>query len=314
MSTDVAATAADEDGSEVKIPDGSAITGDEEELAARVALLAEENERLRREYRRARQAQYRRTALALVGCGAVAALAGVLFPDARSTLFALAGTGLFAAILTYFLTPERIVPASVGKRTYAAYGALGATLRAQLGLTDETLYLPTGRGETEFESVLLFVPQHAEYELPDPTTLDAGFVVADDERGHGLAVRPTGTGLYPEFSSQVKGVAETPEDLAVQLADALVESFALSDSVTTEVGADGRSVTFGVSGSAFGSVERFDHPIPSFIAVGLARALDRPISVEQLAANGEDTEYLVRCSWEADASDERNEENSERDG
>ncbi|WP_223302225.1 hypothetical protein [Haladaptatus sp. R4] len=124
VSTDVAPTAADEDGSEVEAADNSAITGDDEELAARVALLAEENERLRREYRRARQAEYRRTALALVGCGALAALAGVLFPDARSTLFALAGTGLFAGVLTYFLTPNRIVPASVGERTYAAYGAL----------------------------------------------------------------------------------------------------------------------------------------------------------------------------------------------
>ncbi|WP_223302226.1 hypothetical protein [Haladaptatus sp. R4] len=131
----------------------------------------------------------------------------------------------------------------------------------------------------------------------------------------GDTVSPFGRARWPVSRVFLAGraVAETPEDLAVQLADALVESFALSDSVTTEVGADGRSVTFGVSGSAFGSVERFDHPISSFVAVGLARALDRPISVEQLAAGGEDTEYLVRCSWESDAPDEGNEENSERD-
>ena len=301
MSTDVSTSAGDE--SDAENPDGTAVTDDREELAARLALLAEENERLRREYRRARQAQYRKTALGLACSGVVAALAGVLFPDARSTLFALAGTGLFAGVLTYFLAPERIVPASVGERAYAAFGALGATLRAQLGLSDETLYLPTGRGETEFESVLLFVPQHSEYVHPDPATLDTGFVVSDDERGRGLAVRPTGAGLFPEFASHVGSVAETPEDLAVQLADALVESFALADGVTAEVGSDGESATFGVVGSAFGSVERFDHPIPSFVAVGLARTLDRPVSVEVATADDDRADYLVRCSWESGDED-----------
>ncbi|WP_266080495.1 hypothetical protein [Haladaptatus caseinilyticus] len=293
MSTDVGTSADERESVAVDNP-----VDDREELTARMALLVEENERLRREYRRARQAEYRRTALGLAGCGIVAALAGVLFSDARPTLFTLAGIGLFAAVLTYFLTPERIVPASVGERAYAAFGTLGATIRSELGLSEETLYLPTDRSEDEFESVLLFVPQHADYELPDCSTLTAGFVVPDDERQRGIAVWPTGSGLYQEFRSQVGAIPETPDDLAVQLADALTDSFELADSVTSEVDTDGQSVTFGVVGSAFGSVERFDHPIASFVAVGFARSLNRVVSVEQVATEDDDrTDYVVRCSW-----------------
>ncbi len=269
-----------------------------EELVAQRALLAEENQRLRDEYRRVRQLRYRHAAFGLGGCGIVAALVGVLFPDSRSILFALAGIGLFTAVLTYFLTPERIVPASVGERTYTAFEALGVMLQSELGLVDERLYLPTERSDTnDFAPVLLFVPQHTDYERPDSSILDDGFVITEDERQRGIAIRPTGAALYREFQSQRGKEAETPGELAEQLADGIVESFELADVITTAVDVDGTSVTFGVVGSAFGPVDRFDHPVASFLAVGLARTLDTGVSVEQLATPDDDrTDYLVRCS------------------
>ncbi|MGA9402004.1 hypothetical protein [Haladaptatus sp.] len=48
--------------------------------------------------------------------GALVAVGGLLFPTSRTVLFALVGTGLFGAVLIYFLTPEQFVSAAVGER------------------------------------------------------------------------------------------------------------------------------------------------------------------------------------------------------
>src|SRR5699024_5189946 len=110
------------------------------ELAAQIDVLREENQRLREEYARARRTQYRRTALALAAVGLLATLGGVALPDSRTVLFALGGTGLFAAALTRYLTPEQFISASVGEGIYGSLAATEAALVAELGLQDERLY------------------------------------------------------------------------------------------------------------------------------------------------------------------------------
>ncbi|WP_435156605.1 hypothetical protein [Haladaptatus sp. DFWS20] len=283
--------------------DQQAETISAEELAAQVELLTEENQRLRDEYRRARQASHRRTALGMAGLGTLAGLGGILFPSSQSVLFALAGTGLFIAVLTYFLTPEQFVSAAVGERTYAAHAKTGAELIDSLGLSEHRLYLPTEKRPEESDGnggidggIRLFVPHHREYGLPDSNQLKSMFVVTADERQRGITLPPTGAGLFDEFESMVDDPASELPELAAQLADALVEGFELVENATPEVDIDGEQVTIGISGSRYGGVKRFDHPVASFIAVGLAREMQQPVTLETTTTDDDRTDYVIRCS------------------
>jgi hypothetical protein len=264
---------------------------DVEELRARVDLLREENRRLRRQYAATRRSQYRRTAALLFLAGAVALVAASLFPDARTVLVAVGSVGVFAAVLTVYLTPERFVPASVGERVSAAAAANGDALVADLGLADDRLYVPTDG------AVRLFVPQHADYDLPDAAALDPGFVVTDADQERGVALVPSGGQLFEAFERTHGGpLADEPGPLANQLVDALVEQFELVDGARPDVDSDDGRVTLGISGSAYGDVTRFDHPVTSFLAVGVATGLDAPVSAS--VAEGDDrSDYLVTLRW-----------------
>jgi uncharacterized small protein (DUF1192 family) len=275
-----------------------------EELRARIDLLEGENRRLREEYARARRSQYRRTAIALFLVGAVALGAGALFPAVRNVLIAVGSVGVFAAILTVYLTPERFVPASVGERVYAAHADAGAAVVADLGLTDARVYVPADDGADPETPARLFVPQHVGYEIPGADALDRPFVVTDDERGRGVALAPTGGALFAEFERALAGpLAEQPGGLADQLADALVEQFELVATARPEVAADEGRVTVGLSGSTYGGVDRFDHPVGSFLAVGFAVGLDQPVTAS--VATGDDrSDYLVTVEWAVNDGDD----------
>jgi hypothetical protein len=265
-----------------------------ERTAARAELLAEENHRLRNEYARARQSRYRRAALGLGAIGLFAVAAGLVFPASREVLFALGATGLFGGLLTHYLTPGQFVAASVGERVYAAWAANGAAIAAELGLREERVYLPDAGTET----ARLYVPLHAAYDAP--TDLEGPIALEEGERG--LVLTPTGATLFEEFRRALPGdLASRPGPLAAQLCDALVEQFELADRADPDVdAADGR-VTVAISGSAFGAVDRFDHPIGSFVAVGLAVGLERDVRLE--VEPGDDrADWLVTCRFETSES------------
>ncbi len=265
------------------------------ELAARVELLEAENRRLRAAYAASRRATYERTAVGLAATGAVAALGGIAFPASSTVLFSLAAIGVFAAVLTYYLTPERFVAATVGEAVYTAHAENGDAVAGELGLADQRLYVPLA---DPARAATLYVPQEAADAPPPPDDLEATFVARDGERG--VSLRPAGGALFREFERSLTGpLAEDPGPLADQLADGLVAAFELADGVDPDVAADGTTCVFGVDGSAFGAVDRFDHPIASFLAVGLAVGLDRP--VETTVTPGDDrVEYRVTCSWTDD--------------
>ncbi|WP_226482538.1 hypothetical protein [Natrinema amylolyticum] len=265
-------------------------TPDRAEAAARAELLAEENARLRAEYARSMRGMYRRTARWLAVVGAVAVLGGGLFPDGRNVLFALGATGLFGAILTYYLTPGRFVAADVGDCVYAAAATNAQALADELALRDDRLYLP-GTGAS---SVRLFVPQRAEYELPD----DRLSPVSTGSADRGLVLEPTGSRLLAEFERTLdESLSAEPTAAATRLADGLVEQFELATSADPAVDADDGRATIAVESSAFGDVDRFDHPVASFLAAGLADALDRPVELE-VDSGAERTEWLITCRWE----------------
>lgn len=262
---------------------------DPNDLAAQIELLEDENRRLREEYVRARQSQYRNTALGLGAIGVVAVAAGLLLPDAREVLIALGATGLFGAVLTYYLSPSRFVAAEVGERVYTAGASNLAAIADELGLREQRVYIP---GETA--PARLYVPQRAAFERPDE---DAGPIVVDED-GRGLLLEATGAELFAAFQrSLTSDLAATPSALATQLTDALVEQFELVDSATADVEA-GRA-TVAISGSAFGPVDRFDHPIGSFLATGFAAGLERPTTLT--VTPGDDrADWLLTCRWDQD--------------
>ncbi|SEP93319.1 hypothetical protein [Natrinema salaciae] len=265
---------------------------DQLELAARAELLEEENRRLRAEYARARRSQYRRTAAGLALVGAIAALATVVFPDGREVLFALAAVGLFGGVLTYYVTPESFVAATVGERVYAPMAANEAALASELGLSDDRVYIP------DDADVRLYVPQRSSDEPPSPDELEGP--VLTDAAHRGLALEPTGATLFDAFERALPdAIATAPAPLATQLVDGLVEQFELADGADADVDVDTGRVTVAIDGSAFGDVDRFDHPIASFLAVGFATGLERPIRLE-IESGDERSDWLVTCRWEAD--------------
>lgn len=259
---------------------------DRETLEARVELLEAENERLRDLYETTRQTTYRRSALALGLLGAVAVAGGVLFPDARDVLLILGAIGLFGAVLTYYLTPERFIAATVAERVYDAFAANEAALVAALGLSETRLYLPVR------DDVTLYVPQHRDDPVPDPDAFDGPIVVTADARG--LALTPTGARLVEELERSLAGpLADAPAPLVAQLTDALVESVALVDGTDVDLDADDGRVTVVLRGSLY--PDGFDTPPASLLAVGLVTGLDATIRME--TSSTDEGDLAVTCSW-----------------
>ncbi|WP_238705382.1 hypothetical protein [Natrinema pallidum] len=260
-------------------------------LAAQVDLLKEENERLRDEYARARQSQYRRTAAGLALVGVFAFAAAILLPDASEVLFALASVGLFGGVLTYYLTPETFVAADVGERIYAAMAANEAAIADELGLRDDRIYLPSN----DAVGACLYVPQQTSAELPASDDVEAPILTVPEYRG--LVLEPTGSPLFESFERALTGdLATVPAPLATQLADGLVEQFEFVGSAEPDADPSAGRVTIAITDSSFGAIDRFDHPIASFLAVGFVAGLERPIRLE-VAAGGDRSDWLVTCRW-----------------
>jgi len=266
---------------------------DDRTLAAELEVLREENRRLRREYSRARQAEYTQMAAILAGLGVVGFLGGVVYPSAQTVLFAFGGTGVFLASLLYFLTPERFVPATLGADIYATLSQSEAEIVAGLGLTDTRVYVPT-----DDDSVRLFVPQRADYRLPDETHRGDPFVVTEEPAERGITFPATGDPLYETYTDVSTTGGAGIETTVERLADALLEQFELVDTVETDV-AEGRA-SLGVTGSLYGRLDRVDHPVVSFLAVGIVRDRDHPVTVAVETPDNDRVEYLVTCTWPAE--------------
>lgn len=282
-------------------------------LAARVQLLEFENARLRRERVRTTERRHRRGALGFLALGVLSAGAGYALPESRTLLFSLAGIGLFSAVLTYYLTGSNLISVSTIERVYLAHAETLAEVVSELGLQDVGVYVPTASGSERegLSNVRLFVPQQAEYELPDD--LASVFVVTDDGRRRGVAVHPVGSALFATFAESLRDpLAEAPDELAAQLAVALLEEFELVSEATPEYDPTNHRITVRVRDSALGPVDRFDHPVASFVATGLAHGLGRPIRTE--VHHRDDDVALVVCSWDdTETADEAEETEADWD-
>lgn len=248
-----------------------------EELAVENELLREQNRQLRNEYLRSQQQTYRRSAAALITVGLIAVGAGVVFPTTQTVFVALGGTGIFAGVLTYALTPERFIPETVSEGVYEAATADRTEMLEELGINGSELYLP---GESP--TLYLSATREADATSPPdpPADLSSLFVVTDDGVP-GVALTPTGGPLFAAFTRSLTGeLGETPATLAAQLTDGVVEGFGLADGVETDVDPTGGRLTVELSGVAYGQIDRLDHPVCSLFAVGLADGLDTPVRIE----------------------------------
>ncbi|SFG72563.1 hypothetical protein SAMN04488063_2795 [Halopelagius inordinatus] len=277
-------------------PDDPA-TGDERER--RLEELRAENERLREDYARGKRLQHRQTAIALLGVGLVGIAAGITFPSARTVLLALGSTGVFGSILTYFLSPDTVMPATVGRSAYDAVRETGSTIRDELGLADVAVYVPVDSVATETRApVRLFVPQSPEYDLPSDDDLRSAFVVPEDGRRRGVAFTPTAGRMLAEFERTRSAQADLRLDTRVaQLCDALVEQFELLRAADAELDEEMQRITVGVTGVSYPNTTGFDHPVASFLGGGLACGLETPVTVEVERVDDGESDVLITCRW-----------------
>lgn len=218
----------------------------------------------------------------------------VVFPNARPMLFVLYWTFLFAAALLRFLTPERRIRATVSEHVFTELAANEAALVAAYRLQDTRVYVPRGRAKDP--PARLFVPRHSEFELPDDE-LESPLVVSDIKERRGLSLLPSGGRLFREFESMLGGdLSGSPSELATQLADGVTEGLELADRVTPDVRRAEQRIDFEVTDGVYGPIDRFDHPVQSFLSVGLAVGLDRPV-ITTVATGSEAPESTITCRW-----------------
>ncbi|KTG11075.1 hypothetical protein [Haloferax profundi] len=274
-------------------------SSEEEDLAAlrgEVELLREENQQLRNEYLRARQATYRKSAVGLFGLGLLALTGAVIFPAVRTVLLVLAGTGGFAGVLLFYLTPDQLVPVTVGEAIYDAYATLGEQLKSELGLQDVSVYTPVSKTGSSTVGVRLFIPQPAEWKLPK-NNLSTLFVATGDAERRGVGITPSSARLYREFKQSVTGELQSnPSELTQQLTDGVIEQFELVQAASSEVDAENGRITVRVTAPSYGNPSAFDHPVVSFFGVGLADTLDNPVLLRTVVADGD--EFVISFETE----------------
>lgn len=295
-------------------------------LRGRIDELEAENSQLRAAYAATKRQRYQRTAVGLFVIGILGVGAGVGLSGTQSVLFAIGATGLFAGILTYYLTPERFIAADVGGQVAQAHTETLAGFIQTLGLSGTTVYVPTSMTATGRDTIM-FVPQIDPYEIPPE--LAPGVVSPTSSRERGIGIVPTGRGLYTEFNRAVSGQMPTePVERSEQLSEAITEQFELATNVEADVAtyktedmdtetdaetddtqSERRRLTVSVTEPAFTTATTIDHPIASFTATVIAEGLSQPVecNIDQELDTG-DT-YQFTLSWEYRESDTNQDEN-----
>ncbi|WP_049987321.1 hypothetical protein [Halobellus rufus] len=235
--------------------------------------------------------------MGLAGVSIVAGGAGVVITAAQQLLFALAGIGAFAAVLTWYLTPEQFIPVEIGEAIYEPLAANLTEISGELGLSGTRIYVETEEGSR------LYIPEGSTTDLPE--SLTNVFVVGDSPQTTGIALQPSGSQLVDEFVQTHTGtLPETPAALSAHLVEGLVEGFELATAIETDITAEQHQLIFEITDAQFGPVSRFDHPIQSFLAVGLARGLDTPVIVEQVRTDADTATIAIEWAEFADTENQ----------
>lgn len=247
-------------------------------------------------------ARYRFAGVALAALGVASGVGAALLDPGteREVLVAFAGVGLYGAVLAYVVRPGATQDVDPAERVYDALAATGVALRDDLGLPDRAVYCPTDDDPDGFAPVYLVVPDR---EAADEATARRP-VLGDRTGTDSVALYPTGGALFDAFEGLAVVDLETePVELATQLAEAAVSGLGLAAAVEPTVEASDNRATVTVRAPRFGDATRFDHPVASFLAVGLAVGLDTTVTTSVTEVDEEGTEadaaetYRVVCEW-----------------
>lgn len=237
--------------------------------------------------RRPSEATVGALALGVVGLAAGLAVPPALLPDPLPTLLpALGAVALFGGVLNHLLVSGGDLPPVVAQSLADARVADAAT-RLGGDPPDTARYLPPDSGTGP--------------RLVAPPASGAG-ADAQPSPGDGT-LEPAAATLYRAFESQRSGdPPERPEAVVAALCDALAGGFELATDARIAVVADNRA-RIAVEGTALPNLGRFDHPVPSFLGVGLATALDRPVTVTVEVNPDEAADAVVVCRWTPDSAE-----------
>lgn len=218
---------------------------------------------------------------------------GLPVPPTEPTLrvlTALAATLTVGGVLNHVLVQGRDLPLSVTESTVTAAADTVETLVAARDLPDERVYVPS----TGDRGPQLVVP------VSDEDVLAAAGRTVDDADTDGVAVTPSAAGLVARFDGQgVDAVADSPAERLDALCDALTAVYELAGGATPTV--EGGHATIAVRACPIGQPRRVDHPVSSFLATGLAEALDRPVEVTAVRPDEGNRAYAFEVSlrWAA---------------
>lgn len=209
-------------------------------------------------------------------------------------MVAVGATFLFGALLTYVLSSEPFVRATIHKSVYSDVAKNQGALLNEYGARGPFIYIP--RPERE-QAASLFVPKNADYRLPQRHQLNELFVENGDERQRGVSLRPTGDTLFSRFQAMLDGeVSGEAGDLVAQLTEGITKGFELVDDVDPEVSPERGVVEFGLTGFDYASFDRADDPVQSFLGVGLAVGLGTPVKSTAGIDEGK-YNYVIRYRW-----------------
>lgn len=235
-----------------------------------------------------------------VAFGLLAFAGGIVFADVRAVLYVLFWTFLFIAALFRFLTPDRRVRGTVAESVYATFATNMAALVAADDRAGTHAYVPRREAQSDDVPVRLIVSLDSalDSEFIDIANPDPSFEFPNASEHRGVSLLPSGGYLFCEFESVLKDdLSESPDELAVQLAEGVSEELELADRVVPSAEPTEQRTVFEIIDSTYGPIDRFDHPVSSFLAVGLAVGLDQPVVTETTATN-DGSGYFVRCRWE----------------
>lgn len=231
-------------------------------------------------------------AVGLLLVAAAAAAGTVVAPEFGDVLVALAGTGVYGAVLLVTLTRGRYVPASVSRSIYEALSENETAIASEFGFDGGFRYVP---GDSPADEVRLAALRTEEQQTS--AIMTSGGTPTDAPTA--LFLKPTGSELFAEFEASYGDLPDDPEEALEALVEAAKDEFELADSLTIKEETGDALGTLRATGSVVGDTTHIDHPLQSFVSVGLVKTVGKPISAESRAVpETEDTQITFRVDTE----------------
>lgn len=229
---------------------------------------------------------YRGGAVLLLVVTVVSGGGATFYPSASEVLTALAGIGAFGAVLCMVLSSGFRHPVEVSRSLYGATVADRAAIVNHFAATGHRAYVPTSERPVDAR---FYVGGTMDQPVPPVEELDS--VVVDADRHRALSLVPTGRGLARGFEPSVTDLPDEDRAVVQALLEGVTDYYELAESTGLERiagldGAERKRVTVRVRGETVGHAGELDHPVQSFIGVGLAVATGTPVESESTVKEG----------------------------